>query len=882
MQVTPVLVHDLRVPLGLFAALFGAFALLLFIKWWQNLPLFPYMAQVIQIYWERDSGKLLPVLPVFLFTWARNGVAALLLVVFELSSWQAGRRALSWTCGREVGKPWRALFSIGLGNGILGTLVLGFGFMGLLDARILAMVLAIPPVCWATGGFARRPAAGSPAGQAVFRPHLPKLDAVEWCLAGFCAFIAVYNLLPAFEPEWFYDSLVYHLGVPSRWLVGHRIVHLPDNFISSYPFLQEMQYLFFLALGQDIGARLLHWLNGAGCMVAAYAIAFPLLGRRGALLAAAVFASMPPLRFLQHVAMVELGLSWLVVLAMAAFMRATGITPGKTRIPLRAWLFLSAWFLGMAQGSKYFAVFVSAILILKLALDTAGGNAPLKRTAADIALLVAWGAAWTAPWLLKNWLFTGNPVFPMLGGIFPSSGWDASLNSRWMADNMKYGTGHGVVLNWLAMPVMASVGTADFGTFSLNPFILLFLPVLVFLRNVPSPVRFMAGVTGAYFVLWALSSQQTRFLMPVVPAASVAVAYVITRGFAGRRLLALLARGAAAWILVDCVFGQIQNRFTNNNLVPYCSGRLDPTGFLYTGVQYYRTAEAANSLVPDSGKILFLGGDESYYFRKPLVCASIYDRSYAGELAQKASSPAGLRALMRRERITHILFHEPRSEEYIGQGIFDWGEEAQKRFQAFLWQYGKLAFQAERVFLFELADLPLPKSSMKTGTLLCFLPQVTIKRARELTERINGLIQQDRTAESLSSAQELVRTVPGMPQAWSFLAYAQAARQNMGEAMNDYAESIRVGYPPTACYFNLGLIYERMGRPDDAIAVYEKGLRVESVSDQMKERCAELAYVRGKFAVAARLFSELAATFPDNPIYAARILDLKTKTGTRM
>ena len=873
---------ELRIPPSVLSILFTVFAGYLFVECWKYFPLFPYIFDVILEAWNRDAANLIPSFPGFFIVWGWNIVSIVLVTVFEIVSWQTGRKAFSWGTGRKPRGLIGALFSLAIGNGILGTGSLGLGLTGLIS-RLVFVVLLFVPFSFFIGNIVRLRKSGLVAGNPILAFKTAHFSLLDWALAGFCAFITLYNILPALQPEWFYDSLVYHLALPARWLTEHRICHLPDTFIATYPFLQEMQYLIFLSIGIDTPTRLLHWINGIECMAGVYLIARSLLGRTGALLAAAIFASLPPLRFLQYSSMVELGLSRYSVLAMFAFMSSNGmLKDGKADIfPRRAWLILCAWCLGLGHATKYLGIFISLIIFIQIVIDWTKAKTGLKRLLADMTLVTAWASVWTIPWLFKNWLFAGNPVFPMLGWLFPSSLWDANINRRWMEDNTRYGTGHGSVLNWLKMPVLASAGTADFGTFSLNPFFLLFLPLLVFIRGIPASIRFMAGSAAIYFILWAVSSQQTRFFIPIAPMASVATAFVITRAGEGRNLLKGLLWAATFWVFLSSLIGEAQNRLTTKSLIPYSMGRISKSSFLIQGVQYYRSIENANLLIPRDSRVIFLGGDESYYLEKRLICSSIYDRSAIGEMAKIASSPSNMRRLFKNKRITHLVYHEPRAMEYIRYGVFDWGEKAQNIFISFLSQYARLLYQGDGVYLFEFSGKPLPDAIRKMGRPLCFYKPDIISTIQDKLNQANNLIGESRFAEGLQVTQELIRIAPDFVQGYSYRGFMQERLNNQAEAMNDYKKAIRLGYPPMTAYYNLGLLYEMKKQYNQALAIYQEGIAVEDHFYPLKERCAESAFILGRNALALSLFSELAPLYPDKPAYQARIDEIKFRMGIR-
>ncbi len=66
-------------------------------------------------------------------------------------------------------------------------------------------------------------------------------------------------LFQAFTPPWDYDGLAYHLQGPKMFLEAGKILPIPENWFTFYPFTWEMIYLLGMGLGSDIFARLIHF-----------------------------------------------------------------------------------------------------------------------------------------------------------------------------------------------------------------------------------------------------------------------------------------------------------------------------------------------------------------------------------------------------------------------------------------------------------------------------------------------------------------------------------------------------------------------------------------------------------------------------------------------
>ena len=924
-----------------------------FVVYWRQ---FPIDLDLLVEYWKRDRRFLTPLWSSFFPMWGHNAVSLVLLAAYLALSWLAGRRALRWALGRLPEPLWSFLLSIGLGNGILGTLTLGIGLAGLLTGGVfwtlLAGSLAVGALRgrWWQAPWARLAAAteldGGPGGP---EPDggMPVATAgpgrVEWVLLGLCgavaagclaglgllvnaylsrravswgqggfllawsaataliwcllyrmfadanavrkavngflvaviAIVMVGNFLPAFEPEWFYDSLVYHLAVPEQWIVEHKVCRLAHTFFSNFPFLQEMQYTFFLAIGEDVAPKFLHWAQGSLAAWGCYALARPLLGVTGGLLAAAVFVSQPTMRFLHHITMVELGMTWSGILATLAFARAMRWVKASAAEPAAlAWLFVAGWFFGFAQGTKYIGIWASGLMLGWWALARLRRAVSGRQLVRELTVPVAWASVWTGVWLAKNWLIVGDPFFPFLHKVFPALGWDSGLYATWMGDNVKYGTGHGSLRNWLLMPAMASIDIADFGTFTLNPFLLLFLPCLFLIPGVPEMIRFLAISTGVTFVLWATSSQQTRFLFPVMTQGSVAIAFVAARLGRGRWLARGVVTLAAAWVLLIGAWGEVHNRFSNNALVPYMTGHLDRLGLLRLGVQYYETVEKASSVIENGNRVLFVSGDESFYLKRRRICNSIYDRSTLGELAQHAATPADLRRALARLKVTHLINYEARGEEYSRYGIFDWGDPARERFIEMWNAYGKPVFASHGVFLFELLEKPMPPAARKKGMPSYFHSPEAAQRGRVLVQEADDLFKQGKTEQALAACEELVQVLPRASHAYAYRGYAYSLLKKPRNAMADYTRAIEYGYPTGVVYYNLGILLEMDKQYEKALGRYLDAIAIGGV-DSARDRGFDLAVSMRRWDIALSLGEGLLAARPADPELKAKMAQVR-------
>ncbi len=459
----------------------------------------------------------------------------------------------------------------------------------------------------------------------------------------------------------------------------------------------------------------------------------------------------------------------------------------------------------------------------------------------------------------------------MLQGLFPAINWDAPHYVTWMHDNSKYGSGHGSLLAWLTMPVLASIDTAHFGTFTLNPFALLFVPFLLLVRRPPPGVTFLAAYAGLYFAIWAGSSQQTRFLHPVVPQGMAVAAALLFAPATATRWFRWPVALAAAWIFAVSWFGQVQNRYSNNALWPYTMGHLNPNELKNIGVSYHEAVKTVNRVVGARDRVLFVGADESFNCARRRICNSIYDAPWLGALARRARSAEELLVLLRRNRVTHLLVHEPRAEENSGYGVFDWGEPARQRFLDVWNTHGRLVTLTRGVFVFELSKQPLPPRERKTGAPAYFASDEVRAKAHRLTGEADRAFNAGKIKEAFEASDALVKLLPKAPYTHSYRGYALSEMNKREGAIADYEEAIRLGYPPATVYYNDALLLEDAGKPDRALERHLNALAVDPGIGRSRERAFDLAVKLKRREVAAKLGADLLAERGLDPALRERV-----------
>jgi len=290
-----------------------------------------------------------------------------------------------------------------------------------------------------------------------------------------------------------------------------------------------------------------------------------------------------------------------------------------------------------------------------------------SRSFRNVGIFITAATVGSLPFLLKNWIFTGNPVYPF---FFNGRFWDAS-RAFWYS---RFGTGLDIPSLLLA-PIHATIGGIEGGevvgfpaySATIGPLLLVLIPLVLLRRESTNPGRraltAIALVAGGGYLIWLVQMAsstllvQTRLLMPVFPMfAILAVAglHALERWPGWGRSAAFVLSG-----LMAVVFGVTAYEYLviTADAAPLRvilgvetrdSYRLRKLG------GYYIAIDEVNQL-PDGSVIRFLWEPRSFDCREGVVCEpdALLDQWWRARL--DGDTPEELQAAWRQEGVTHIL-----------------------------------------------------------------------------------------------------------------------------------------------------------------------------------------------------------------------------------
>lgn len=647
---------------GVASALLLLWSAFTFVNYWPPFRFAPWQA------WQAFTPQGLPVaLPdawAALLGHAHRAVIAV-LVIFAARG-MGKRFRLLMNARRE---PWLAAFPFGVV--LLGLVGLGFGLTGLVYAPILWPTAV---ACFLAGG----------------RPGDLRVIPVgtSWTIR----VVLVVLFLPAFAgalaPEVTYDALAYHVGAPALYVSLHKIVRLDHMMFTDFPLTVQMSYLFAAGLGGGPGAaRLVHWLLGIACVGAAARVAWSFGGRHAAAWAAVLLAATPFVTTQMMKANVDLGVMLLTAAGAAWLLRARSAR--------------AAALAGLCLGG-------AADIKLTGGLGVAAGGVVMLMCARWLPAYALGAAAAMAPWMIKNYLLCGDPVYPFLNGWFHGPGWTAENDAMYRLDmtgptsfNLQYPHGVDRLAGIWQMIMHDRGGEAAFGPYALAilPSLLLFAPgvraaagrlgvgsvPVAVLPRMASVLNRLAVFVGVYWILWVLAARDPRFFLPAWPAVCALTAAALGR-IPGRPGLLVRWGCAAGFFFTPGFTAAVAYRTMNPG--PVIWGAI-PRGFYEARLippadRLVPLLRAVNDALPDARAVLVVGDVKAPGLRARPLYPSMFDTPHLTAWLRESASAGRLAVKFRQAHADAVVFN-PGGAVYLRAqfGHFTWTDRERRVLGAF-------------------------------------------------------------------------------------------------------------------------------------------------------------------------------------------------------
>jgi hypothetical protein len=535
--------------------------------------------------------------------------------------------------------------------------------------------------------------------------------ALAWLCGGTILLVASANPPGALWASEFrgYDVLSYHLQLPREWLVAGKLIPLEHNVYSYLPGYVEAAFMHlgamtgssdllvgdgtvllssqFLAAGITVLAA---WSVGRAGIAAARAAGARIESSRvaGAATAAAVIV-VPWLLVVGSMAYNESAVVLLLAAACATALMGQGSPANMTTRASLVRGAVSGILVGVACGAKPTAIFMGAPIVGLMLLWKIKPRGWWAVTAgACIAGLIS-----ILPWLIRNHVASGNPVFPQLAGMFGSGHWSTEQVERYLSAHRFEGSW----IERLRMMFLTDASDPAGGRhrgFGHSQWAW-FFPVsiaactLVVIIKQSRPVgMLLATCLLVQTVAWlGLTHIQSRFLIPLVVPAAMAMAVMASVAWESRLQRADSTQSRRLWpawagsLLVLMLWALVPegayavHRYLdegppgsgpNGLLTPgpgVISGTLARSAFdgMVEGDQRQFLTDAGPivfcNFTSRQGDLLYLLGDATpLYHTEAVVYNTPYDSSLLGEaIAKDPESPGRWIDALHERGVTRVL-----------------------------------------------------------------------------------------------------------------------------------------------------------------------------------------------------------------------------------
>jgi hypothetical protein len=445
------------------------------------------------------------------------------------------------------------------------------------------------------------------------------------------------------------DCDVYHLTLPQLYIKAGGFLPVPFNVYANWPHSLELLYGLAMMLKGYVLAKLVHGVFLALLLVAVLRIcrqrASPVL----AIVATLLVLGNPVVLFEAERAYIDLGFSFYFLIAVACAVEFLGAS-------LRRWplLVLSGACCGAMAGCKLSGltgvVCVGAWVCGSLVMRGSINDVPRAAAALGVPTL-----ALALPWFAKTYLYTGTPFYPFVAGSLDGSEWQASLTQEFYRWQQSMGMGRSFA-DYLLLPLrVVRDGARGYSHFdgSLSKLWLGAVPLaLVMLPWTKSARGYLACASG-YFVLWAGSSQQLRFLIAALPLFAVA-AVLGAHTLLGQvrvvfvPVLLQVAILAAVGVTLRPILEPELSRAVMN------ARRLATKGPDSAAGQVPEGYRVIHKTTPPTAKIMLLNINRTFFLQRQSICDSFFEASQMNMLISQAPNEQGLVPILKRWGVTHV------------------------------------------------------------------------------------------------------------------------------------------------------------------------------------------------------------------------------------
>ncbi len=487
----------------------------------------------------------------------------------------------------------------------------------------------------------------------------------------FCCPLLAFGLhigLGGMTPPFDFDVREYHMQGPKEWFQAGQVYTLEHNVYTSFPFLSEMLSLAAMVLQGD-------WWRGAIAgkltlaafqilsALAVFAIGRRWFGQTAAFIASVAFLSTPWVVRISTIAYAEGAITFYLIASVMVALLAARVNDSRTRAKLIA---ITGFLAGSAMASKYpgvlsvvlpIGLFLFAVVVRGFSADRSDTITTLLRAVGvNAAIFVTGVTIAIGPWLLKNAIATGNPVYPLAYSVFGANEWSPEMDTKWK-------NGHSASEHQLSR-IPEHIAAVAVKNDWQNGFLFAFaVPAMLLMRRKTTVAWLWFHAVWLLATWWLFTHRIDRFWIPLIPITAVlaGAAWHISTLTAWRYFILTTLSMCAIFNYGLC---------RDQHVIGFHVGLRELAAARELPIR--QDLKFLNAVLKKDARVLMIGEAQVFDATFDLVYNTVFDESIFQQWTSREpgySTPAELQQMKSAEQIRTVL-----SENRITHIVVNWSE----------------------------------------------------------------------------------------------------------------------------------------------------------------------------------------------------------------
>jgi hypothetical protein len=507
------------------------------------------------------------------------------------------------------------------------------------------------------------------------------------------------------------DALTHHLAIPKLYILYGGIYELPDIICSYYPQLLDLIYCIPMIFNNDIIPKYIHFLFALLTALLIYKYIQKRINKFYALLSVLFFLSLPVIIKLSITVYVDLGLIFFSFAALLCLLKWQ-----KNNLHLK-WLILSAICCGLALSTKYngmITLFLLTTFIPFMYLEKATKNTlnQLKAASYGILFLII-SVAVFSPWMVKNYIWKQNPVYPLYDNYFNPAEHQpeiktSSLNHFLIRKYVHNETWLETVLIPVRIFFQGKDDNPKYFDGRLNP-LLFFLPIFAFInfksgypyKNKKKFEKKILFYFSALFILIAFfqTDMRIRWIGPAIPPLIILAAYGLDNISRFLKKAPVFLNWLISFIIIitACLnFLYLYNEFNLYSPVKYISGKTTRDEYIQKRRPEYAALKFANQNLGNKTKLFaFYLGSRRYYSNHDIS----FNIGLFKKIIKQSDNENIILKKLKNHYFTDLIINFPKFNEWITRELT---KEEKKKLMLFFNNHTGLLFNKDGHGLYHL------------------------------------------------------------------------------------------------------------------------------------------------------------------------------------